>query len=101
MLLNAHASNAPKPRFCPHFFFADATPEERKEEVAKRKRKPKHAPIKDYGPVLLEQILNCLIIGGIAGLSAFLTAGSDAALKTGLVSGAIVFLVELRKYRNV
>jgi len=51
--------------------------------------------------VLLEQILDSLIVGGITGLSTYISAGVDASWKSALISGALVFLIKLKEYRGI
>lgn len=50
--------------------------------------------------IFIEQVLNSLIVGGIAGLSA-LSAGSEAGGKAALIAFSITALIELRKYRKL
>lgn len=51
--------------------------------------------------VFLEQCINSLIVGAIAGLSALAVAGPDAGGKTALIAFAMTALTELRKYRGI
>ena len=50
--------------------------------------------------VLIEQVINSAIVGGIAGLSA-LSASPEAGWKTAVIAFGLTFLIELRKYRKL
>ncbi|MFH1484899.1 MAG: hypothetical protein ABIH46_02415 [Chloroflexota bacterium] len=85
-------------------FFADLTsgpdchnnmftnPASRGEKAAKP-RKPQ------WWEVLLEQLLNSILVGGIAGLSTL--ASGQASWKVTLVAFGLTALIELRKYRHL
>ena len=49
--------------------------------------------------VLLEQLLNSAIVGGIAGLSTL--ASGEASWKVALIAFGLTALIELRKYREL
>ena len=51
--------------------------------------------------ILLEQVINATIVGGIAGIAALSAAGPDAGYKTALIAFGLTMLTELRKYRNL
>ena len=50
--------------------------------------------------VLIEQVINSAIVGGIAGLSA-LSASPEAGWKTAVIAFGLTMLIELRKYRKL
>lgn len=51
--------------------------------------------------VLCEQILDSVIVAGISGLSAYLSAGEDASLKAIIIGFILTFLIKMKEYRNV
>ena len=51
--------------------------------------------------VFLNQLLDSAIVGGIAGISAYIAAGPDTTLKVLGISFALTFLVKLKGYRRV
>ncbi len=53
-----------------------------------------------WGQVLVEQLVNSLIVGGIAGLAA-LSADTASSWKVAGIAFGLTFLVELRKYRKL
>lgn len=59
---------------------------------AKRKR--------SWLSVLAEQVVNAVIVGGIAGLAA-LVADVSQSWKAALIAFGMAFLAEMRKYRNL
>lgn len=63
----------------------------------KRGNSPKRTKL----DVLCEQILDSAIIGGISGISAYVSAGTDASFKSFFIAFALAFLVKLKEYRNV
>ena len=62
---------------------------------SKETKAPGNTMKKTWKRVLLEQVINAAIIGGIAG------AASLADLDVALRAFVITFLIELRKYRNI
>ena len=50
--------------------------------------------------ILIEQVINSAIVGGIAGLSA-LSASPEAGWKTATIAFGLTFLIELRKWRKL
>lgn len=51
--------------------------------------------------VLCEQLLDSIIVGGIAGISAYVGAGVDASFKTFGIAFALTFLIKLKEYRGI
>ena len=51
--------------------------------------------------ILCDQILDSLIVGGITGLSAYVSAGEDATLKSALLAFVLTFLIKLKEYRKI
>lgn len=61
---------------------------------------PPSEPKPKWWETLIEQVVNSIIIGGIAGLSA-LIADPSVSWKVGLIAFGITALTELRKYRKL
>jgi hypothetical protein len=51
--------------------------------------------------VLIEQIVDSAIVGGISGVSAYIAAGENASFKTFFIAFALMFLVKLKEYRKL
>jgi hypothetical protein len=51
--------------------------------------------------VFFNQILDSLIVGGIAGFSTYITAGDTAGFKVFGLAFAIAFLFKLKEYRKI
>jgi len=51
--------------------------------------------------IFLDQIIDSVIIGGIAGLSAYVAAGSDASIKTAVVTFLLTFFIKMKEYRKI
>ena len=94
-------------------FWADVvSPEEHSaKEVRSFQRKEEEAPStttpntskrkrRGYGSILAEQVINALIVGGIAGLSS-LGANVETSWKAGAIAFGLTFLIEMRKYRKL
>ena len=81
-------------------FFANAHPEREKPVRLDRTAVNPRPPKRSWGSVLAEQVVNSVIVGGIAGLSA-LIADPSVSWKAGLIAFGMTFLVELRKLRNI
>ena len=67
-------------------------------------RPPNHQKPKKmiaWGEVLIEQIINSSIVGGIAGISALAAADPGTGWKVAAIAFGLTALSELRKYRNL
>jgi hypothetical protein len=51
--------------------------------------------------VLCNQILDSLIVGGIAGFSAFIAAGTVATMQVFFIAFGLTFLLKLKDYRGI
>lgn len=51
--------------------------------------------------IFLNQLLDSAIVGGIAGLSAYVAAGPDATLKVLGLAFGLTFLFKLKDYRGI
>ena len=51
--------------------------------------------------VLCDQLLDRIIVGGIAGISAYIYGGGDVSLKTGVLSFLLTFLIKMKEYRKI
>jgi hypothetical protein len=51
--------------------------------------------------LLATQLLDSVIVGAIAGLSAYIAAGDDATLKAFGLAFGITFLLKLKDYRKI
>lgn len=51
--------------------------------------------------ILCDQLLDSFIVGAIAGVSTYITAGADASLKTAVLAGALTFLIKFKEYRKI
>lgn len=51
--------------------------------------------------LLLEQLLDSLIIGGIGGFTSYVAAGEAATLKGFLIAFGLAFLVKMKEYRKI
>lgn len=51
--------------------------------------------------ILCNQILDSLIIGGIAGFSAYVSAGETAGFSSFGVAFGIAFLIKMKEYRKI
>lgn len=85
--------------------FADLTSPDSKPVLTRLRRVPVAggAPAGRGKPawweVFLEQLLNSVIVGGIAGLSTL--ASGEASWKVALIAFGLTALIELRKYRGL
>jgi len=50
---------------------------------------------------LIDQLINSAVVGGIAGISTYVTAGVDASVKSALLAGGLAFLIKLKEYRKI
>ena len=71
-----------------------------KKKAATQTILPLPEPKPKWWETLIEQVVNSIIIGGIAGLSA-LIADPSVSWKVGLIAFGITALTELRKYRKL
>ena len=71
-----------------------------KKKAAPQTILPLPEPKTKWWETLIEQVVNSIIIGGIAGLSA-LIADPSVSWKVGLIAFGITALTELRKYRKL
>lgn len=51
--------------------------------------------------ILCDQLIDSLTVGGIAGFSAYLAAGTDATLKVFGIAFGLTFLVKFKEYRGI
>lgn len=51
--------------------------------------------------IFIEQLMDSGIVGGIAGVSAYLAAGENATLKCFLIAFGLTFLFKLKEYRKI
>lgn len=51
--------------------------------------------------VLCDQIIDSLIVGGIAGISAYIAAGQDASIKSAVLAFILTFLIKMKEYRKI
>jgi hypothetical protein len=51
--------------------------------------------------IFCNQIIDSLVVGGIAGFSAFTAAGDNAGFKVFAIAFGITFLIKLKEYRKI
>lgn len=51
--------------------------------------------------IFLNQLLDSVIVGGIAGFSAYVAVGPTAGLKVLAIAFGLAFLVKLKEYRKI
>jgi len=51
--------------------------------------------------VFLEQVTDSAIVGGIAGISAYVASGADSSLTVFLIAFGLTFLLKLKEYRKI
>jgi hypothetical protein len=51
--------------------------------------------------IFCNQLMDSAVVGGISGISAFVAAGENAALKVLVIAFALTFLVKLKEYRKI
>ena len=51
--------------------------------------------------VLCDQILDSFLVGGITGVSAYLSAGETASLKAACLAFLLTFLIKMKEYRKI
>jgi hypothetical protein len=51
--------------------------------------------------ILCNQILDSAIVGGITGISAYVAAGENASITSGLLAFTLTFLIKLKEYRKI
>jgi hypothetical protein len=51
--------------------------------------------------IFCNQIIDSLVVGGIAGVSAFTAAGENAGFKVFALAFGITFLIKLKEYRKI
>ena len=51
--------------------------------------------------LLLEQLLDSLIVGGIGGFTSYVSAGEAATLKGFIIAFGLAFLVKMKEYRKI
>lgn len=51
--------------------------------------------------VLVDQIIDSLIVGAIAGISTYVAAGAAASVKSAVLAGIMTFLIKLKDYRKI
>ena len=51
--------------------------------------------------ILCDQVLDSVIVAGIAGVSAYVYAGQDASVKAAVLSFMLTFLIKMKEYRKI
>ena len=51
--------------------------------------------------ILCDQIIDSLIVGGIAGVSAYVSAGAEVSLKSAALAFLLTFLIKMKEYRKI
>jgi hypothetical protein len=51
--------------------------------------------------ILCEQILDSTIVGGVAGVSTYIAAGSQASFESAVLAFVFTFLIKLKEYRKI
>ena len=51
--------------------------------------------------ILCDQIVDSLVVGGIAGFSAYIASGVDATSKVFGLAFGLTFLIKLKEYRKI
>jgi len=51
--------------------------------------------------VLVDQIIDSAIVGGITALSTYISAGIDASWKSAVFAFGLTFLIKLKEYRGI
>lgn len=51
--------------------------------------------------VLIDQIMDSAIVGGITFLSTLTVATPDVSVRPALIAGALTFLIKLKEYRGI
>jgi hypothetical protein len=51
--------------------------------------------------ILRDQIIDSLIVGGIAGVSAYVSAGAEVSLKSAVLAFLLTFLIKMKEYRKI
>lgn len=51
--------------------------------------------------ILCDQIIDSVIVGGITGISAYITAGEDASFKSAILAFLLTFLIKMKEYRKI
>ena len=51
--------------------------------------------------ILCDQIIDSLIVGGITGVSAYVSAGAEVSLKSAALAFLLTFLIKMKEYRKI
>ena len=51
--------------------------------------------------IIIDQIIDSLIVGGIAGFSAYIASGPDASFKVFGLAFGMTFLIKFKEYRGI